>query len=205
TELPMAAIEQLTPLVQRIVVAKGGPYSRFAANAYVVGTGARATLVDTGTGDASSLEAALSQLRASNRVIADVVLTHAHGGHANGLMLLRKHGFEGSAEKVAGNPRGELRFVADGDSFTAADGSTAFKVFHTPGHSEDSICLLLQQEQLLFSGDAISSLPTPSIHTLIENLDQYTSSLKRLTALGPRIILPGHGPVITDGLSYLAE
>ncbi|KAJ3294144.1 Beta-lactamase-like protein 2 [Rhizoclosmatium sp. JEL0117] len=223
----MATLHQLTPRVARLAVPPSGPYSKHASNLYLIGSQSAKThlLIDTGNGHLDT-SPSLKQF-----TINHVILTHAHGGHSNGLLALNidpstplsKFKSKGdSAQNVRDKGKtGDLRFVKNGDVIVLKekDGvDSTLEVIHTPGHSGDSISLWLKEEQCLFSGDAISSTPftpsttttsttTPTIsnpsHQLIENLSDYTTTLKKLSSLGPRIILPGHGDVITNGLEYI--
>jgi ribonuclease/clavin/mitogillin len=62
------------------------------------------------------------------------------------------------------------------------------EIIHTPGHSEDSISLILD-EGMAFTGD----LPGPSWGE--DSMHQVEASWQRIRALGVKTIYPGHGPV----------
>ncbi|KAJ3096179.1 hypothetical protein HK100_005631 [Physocladia obscura] len=213
---------QLTPRVLRIQVPAAGPYSRLPSNLYLVGSeGTRKVLVDTGNGSAFDADV-LRKLDDTDTVL----LTHAHGGHARGLMLLshalnvhkfkdaHSHNNRIKNSNDKGVKQGSLSFILDNSCITVQSKTSnaldsTLRVIHVPGHSADSISLWLEQEQVLISGDAISSHPFSSklhpSHILIENLTDYMSSLKRLAALGPRIIFQGHGDIITNGIDYIQD
>jgi hydroxyacylglutathione hydrolase len=77
-------------------------------------------------------------------------------------------------------------------------GDIRLEVLHTPGHTEGSICLLANDQRLLFSGDTLFrgglgrvDLPGASPQAMVE-------SLSRLGTLEPDLrVLPGHGPEST--------
>ncbi|TDV40638.1 MBL fold metallo-hydrolase [Actinophytocola oryzae] len=81
--------------------------------------------------------------------------------------------------------------LTDGEVLAAA--GLSMEVLHTPGHSEDSICLRL--DGAVLTGDSVLGRGT----TVISDLGAYLTSLRRLTALPEETLaLPGHGPELPD-------
>ena len=84
--------------------------------------------------------------------------------------------------------------VKEGES--VAVGNLVFKVMETPGHTEGSICVVI--ENTIFSGDTLFlgscgrvDFPTGDAKTMMD-------SLKRLKNLeGDYVVYPGHGPSTT--------
>jgi len=92
--------------------------------------------------------------------------------------------------------RVEKRLV-DGDEICL--GNWTLKILHTPGHTAGSICILLPEEGILFSGDTVfadgfgrTDLPTGNPHDLV-------MSLRRLLSEPFSLIFPGHGEISKDG------
>lgn len=108
-----------------------------------------------------------------------------------------------------------MHFLADNQVLQASD--TKLTVFHTPGHTVDSICLLLSDttnktegEDVLFSADTVLGQGT----AVFTDLAAYISSLRRLLSLKAKAsdpqyvftkIYPGHGPVVVDGPSLILQ
>lgn len=70
---------------------------------------------------------------------------------------------------------------------------------HTPGHTKDSVCIHLPEENALFTADSVLGHGT----AVFEDLSTYLSSLRALLSYeyqptGLQRIYPGHGPVL-DG------
>lgn len=70
-------------------------------------------------------------------------------------------------------------------------GDYSFSLLHTPGHTQDSICLYEPNQGWLFSGD--SAYPGP-IYLQFQDSDAqaYQSSIHRLLKFPIKTIMPGH-------------
>lgn len=79
--------------------------------------------------------------------------------------------------------------------FTLRVGNKTLKLFLTPGHSEDGISVLVEDDRVLFAGDAFMPLP----FIVDGDLDQYVQSLQHYTSMGLENIIQGHGDIILRG------
>ena len=88
-----------------------------------------------------------------------------------------------------------------GETFTAGD--REWTVVATPGHARSHICLWSKSDALLISGDHL--LPTITPHIDFERggeedpLGDFLESLEKVEALGPQMVLPGHGRPFLEG------
>jgi len=73
------------------------------------------------------------------------------------------------------------------------------KTMHMPGHSEDHMCFLLEEEHSLFSGDHVLGWGT----TLIIDMKDYMATLRRMLDMQPVRLYPGHGTYIEDAVDIL--
>ncbi|KAJ7603631.1 beta-lactamase-like protein [Mycena polygramma] len=77
--------------------------------------------------------------------------------------------------------------------------SSQLRVLHTPGHTVDSICLHVPQDNALYTADTVLGQGT----AVFEDLAAYIASLHKMLAFaraeGAPTLYPGHGPVVTDG------
>ena len=81
-----------------------------------------------------------------------------------------------------------------------AFGEIRLRVLHTPGHTEGSVCLIAEDDGILFSGDTLFAGAWGRVDLPGGDADAMVASLARLTALEDHIgVLPGHGPATTIG------
>ena len=69
------------------------------------------------------------------------------------------------------------------------------EMIHTPGHTPDSISVLLQEEKILFAGDTVMALPTVAEG----DIAQLRASLEMVGSMPLDSIVQGHGDVILRG------
>jgi len=65
----------------------------------------------------------------------------------------------------------------------------------TPGHSADNIAVLIEEDRILFAGDAFMPLP----YFVDGNIDELTASIKYIGKMGLENIVQGHGDIILRG------
>lgn len=85
---------------------------------------------------------------------------------------------------------------------TFSDGGLTLRVgkknlvmFATPGHSRDAISVLVEEDRVLFAGDAF--LPLPLI--VDGDYDDLVHTLKHFSSLGLENIVQGHGDIVLRG------
>lgn len=65
----------------------------------------------------------------------------------------------------------------------------------TPGHSADGISVLVEEDRVLFAGDAFMPLP----HIVDGDIDVMTEVIKQIGKMGLENIVQGHGDIILRG------
>lgn len=68
-------------------------------------------------------------------------------------------------------------------------------LFPTPGHSRDGISVLVEEDRVLFAGDAFLPLP----YVVDGDLDQLAATIKKIGKMGLENIIQGHGDIILRG------
>jgi glyoxylase-like metal-dependent hydrolase (beta-lactamase superfamily II)/8-oxo-dGTP pyrophosphatase MutT (NUDIX family) len=201
--------------VVRLTAPNPGFMTGPGTNSYLVGDPVSGHIaIDPGPADVQHLE---RLLRAAGGDIRAIVCTHSHPDHSPGAAHLQALCIAAGREKppILGLPsaptsRENSRFtperpLADGERLVlhGQEGAThTLQVVHTPGHAANHLCLLLEEDGLLFSGDHILNGSTTVIDPPDGHMGDYLDSLDKLSRLceahGVEFILPAHGYVLGD-------
>ena len=78
-------------------------------------------------------------------------------------------------------------------------GNLHLRLVHTPGHTAGHLCILLEEERLLFAGDNVLGVGTAAIAPPPHgDMGQYIESLHKMKSLDAKLLAPGHGPMVND-------
>ena len=80
-------------------------------------------------------------------------------------------------------------------TFSLKIGKKHLTLFPAPGHSADGIAVLIEEDRILFSGDAF--MPVPFI--VDGDLDQLIETTKEVAKMSLENIIQGHGDIILRG------
>jgi glyoxylase-like metal-dependent hydrolase (beta-lactamase superfamily II) len=196
----------------RVFVALGQNPNVFTGpgtNTYLVGTGPRRILIDTGSGKSEYLPVLERAIEESGcQEIQELVLTHGHPDHIGGARdIIERLGplrvSKMAWPEVDANYDIELNLIGHGDVIRS-EGAT-LRAVHTPGHAVDHLCFVLEEEGSLFSGDNVLGVGTTVIPANSGSLSDYMQSLRRMLELAPTTIYPAHGPLVSDGEAKIRE
>jgi len=196
----------------RVAVALGqnpGPFTGPGTNSYLIGTGSQRILLDPGQGEErylAVLESALERCGCTG--IQEIVVTHAHHDHMGGVAsVLERFGTLGVSKKPWPGTDEKygvaIRAIDDG-AVIRTEGAT-LRAIHTPGHSPDHLCFMIDEERALVSGDNVLGVGTAVIPLDTGDLLDYMGSLERVLAEAPHRIYPAHGPLVEEGVAKIRE
>lgn len=183
--------------VRAVLAPNAGPMTLDGTNSYVLsGTAGVSVVVDPGPDDSGHL----AELAATGPVL--VLITHHHIDHTEASETF--HRMTGApvraldpAQCVGGEP------LTDGELIEAA--GVRIRVLATPGHTADSVCLLLPDEGAALTGDTILGRGSTVIVGGDGSLSEYLQSLETLRELGDLTVLPGHGPQLPSLATVCTE
>ncbi|KAG0647154.1 Beta-lactamase 2 [Hyphodiscus hymeniophilus] len=190
-------IEKLSPKVIRVMGGNPSKFTLQGTNTYIVGTGPKRLLIDTGEGKPSWISAIKRVLKEEDISISETILTHWHHDHTGGQQHLQELSPETKFYK--NTPSDDQLDIEDGQTFKV-EGAT-LRTVYSPGHAQDHMALILEEENAMFTGDNVLGHGT----AVFEDLSTYLSSLEKMRAVFKGRAYPGHGPVIEDGPSKILE
>ncbi|KAJ3222952.1 hypothetical protein HK099_001708 [Clydaea vesicula] len=198
----MQDVPKFAKLSERVHVILGlnpGKFTLRGTNIYLIGTGPKRILIDTGDGREVFTEHFRQSLKqAGCKSISNILITHRHYDHIRGIPNVLSVLKNAEPEKVEkkpvviwknltsqdSDPEFVFMNINEGQEFES-EGVT-LQAIHTPGHTDDHMAFYLKEENSIFTGDCVFSL-----NKLLEfNLGR---------------IYPGHGPIIEDGRSKITE
>jgi glyoxylase-like metal-dependent hydrolase (beta-lactamase superfamily II) len=139
----------------------------------------------------------LDAVEDAGRTLAAILLTHSHPDHAAGAPMLAK--LSGAPtyafDPAYGRPL-PPRVEVDG---------LVLNILPTPGHSADSVCVVIEAESTALTGDHVLGRGTTVVEHPGGRMGDYLESLESLRALKPLRLLPGHGPVVESADAVLEQ
>ena len=223
------AVEQVSPLIRRIIANNPSKYSYRGTGTYIVGHGDVA-IIDPGPALDEHRDALTAALE-GERVRA-ILITHCHSDHSPLAAWLRE---STGAPTIAFGPHGvvalddddetdddetesepdikmkesiDVAFVPD---VCAVDGSIVasardwtMRAVFTPGHTSNHMCFALDEEGALFTGDHVMGWSTTVVSPPDGDMRAYMNSLRKVIDRNDRILWPTHGNPVTDPQPFLA-
>ncbi len=189
---------ELAPGVRRIVAPNPSMMTGPGTNTYLFGE-REVAVVDPGPRLRIHVDDIVRKAAAPIRWI---LATHTHRDHSPGVRLLA----EKTGAEVLGLPAPEgehqdtsfrpTRVLHEGDSLETEE--FVLEAIHTPGHASNHLCFRHAATNWILTGDHIIDGSTVVINPPDGNMSHYLESLRKVKALRPDALLPGHGDRIDD-------
>ena len=218
-------VEQVSPLIRRVVAENPSKYTYRGTGTYIIGDG-EVAVIDPGPLLDSHREALTAALVGST--VTAILVTHCHADHSPLAAWL--HSVSG-APTYAFGPHGAIGDADDSSDDTAADPEstresvdTAFipdvaladgalvhgagwtvEAVHTPGHTSNHLCFALAEERALFTGDHLMGWSTTVVSPPDGDMRAYCASLRKLqNRVGDQVYYPTHGGPVTQPQPFVA-
>lgn len=173
-------------------------------------------VIDPGFDKETEAEKIIEEINRNKLHVKYIINTHGHPDHTSGnstmkeatgapiliheddAALLGEHAMFAAWGVTTDSPAAD-QLLHDGDIIQT--GEISLKVLHTPGHSPGSMCLLSEDDDVIFTGDTLfagsigrTDLPASSTEAMARSLKN------KLMPLPDRLkIYSGHGPTSTMG------
>ena len=206
-------VEQVSPLIRRVVAANPSPFTLNGTGSYLIGHG-KVCLIDPGPQIAAHIEALLRAIRGEQ--LTHILITHTHLDHSPAAAAVKQmtdattysYGPHGSRHDIESNAEEGVDFdfvpeVLLSDKDVIHGGDWTLEAIHTPGHTSNHLCFVLHEESALFSGDHVMGWSTTVVSPPDGHMGSYIESLEKLMGRNDEIYWPTHGAFIRQPQKYV--
>jgi len=202
-----AKLEEVHPLVRRLLAPNPSPFTFTGTQTYVVGRG-EVAVIDPGPEMDEHVEALAAALAGER--IAAILCTHTHRDHSPASRPLKRvtgAPIIGCAPLALDDdgPRSDAAFdelyepdrvLADGERVEGP--GWTLEAVATPGHTSNHLCLALREAGILFTGDHVMGWSTTVVAPPDGDMADYMASLDLLLVRDDKAYYPAHGPAVED-------
>jgi glyoxylase-like metal-dependent hydrolase (beta-lactamase superfamily II) len=207
-------VDQVSPLIRRVVANNPGPFTFTGTGVYIIGRG-EVAVIDPGPDLPEHLEALTAAL--ADETVTAILTTHTHSDHSplarplaerTGAVVYGRAA--PGAEDAAAVKMEEAHDAAFRPDVPVADGQViagpgwTLEAITTPGHASNHVCYALREENALFSGDHVMGWSTTVISPPDGDMGAYYQSLDKVAARGFATLWPTHGPPVTEVAPFLS-
>lgn len=206
----LADWEQVAPGIARVAVRTPTLPPATHTNTYVAGT-ERWTVFDPASPYDDEQARMWGLLQAGHGHVERIVLTHHHVDHVSGAEALRAQlasvgqhvpiaAHRVTADLVAGDIAVD-ELLGDDDVLACAE--VQLRCVFTPGHAPGHLVFHDDSSGAVIAGDMVAGVGTILIDPMEGDLGDYLASLARMQRLNPTVLLPSHGPALTEARALL--
>jgi glyoxylase-like metal-dependent hydrolase (beta-lactamase superfamily II) len=217
-DVSYGTVVEVAPDVRRVVANNPSKFTYTGTGTHLIGRG-DVIVIDPGPDDRDHVAALLAATEGER--ITHQLITHTHGDHSPAARAL---GEATGAPTVAFGPHppeavttdpdddtpteehADVEFVPDivvghGDLLDLA--GHAIEAVHTPGHISNHLCFALVERGMLFTGDHVMGWSTTIIPPPDGDMTAYLASLELVLARPETVLVPTHGPLITEPRAFV--
>tara|TARA_Y100001960_G_scaffold110543_1_gene118387 strand:+ start:10 stop:1551 length:1542 start_codon:yes stop_codon:yes gene_type:complete len=182
-------------------------------NCFILGErGGERVIVDPAAKDEEGFEELafkIQEIYDDDSSIIATIFTHRHPDHIGDLQriseIYQAPIWASSETLEAMTPSDSDRVLKEGDSFIldGPSGGISWDIIESPGHCPGQICLV--GESGIVSADNCTLVGTILVPSGEGDMGAYISGLERIRDLRPKVLFPGHGPLIANPKRVLTE
>ena len=204
-EFEYGVVQQMTPLIRRVIANNPGPFTYVGTGVYIIGHG-EVAVIDPGPEQPEHFEALKKALE--GETVTHVLVSHGHSDHSPLARPLAEWAGCKTYAKNCGVPtaKGELGSADDlgfmpdvkvGDGDVISGPGWTLDVIETPGHTCNHLCFGLREENTCLSGDHIMGWSTTVVAPPDGDMGDYMRSLEKVRVMNFDALYPTHGnPVV---------
>ena len=176
------------------------------SNCFILGErGGERVIVDPAANDEEGLEELslkVQEIYDDGSSITATILTHRHPDHIGDLgqisEIYQAPIWASSETLEAISPCDSDQVLSEGDSFVldGPSGGIRWDVIESPGHCPGQICLV--GDSGVVSADNCTLVGTILVPSGEGDMGAYISGLERIRDLEPKVLFPGHGPLVAN-------
>lgn len=154
------------------------------------------TLVDVGTDGSIISEIDKISTGVGKRRVDQIIITHEHFDHVGGLKVIKER-YNDPVTYAFNKIKGVDELLHHGMNLRIGDQDA--EILHTPGHSQDSICIFFPKTKVLFSGDTILFVKSPGG----SYSKDYLEMIEKFRRMDLKAIYSGHDNPVTENINDL--
>ena len=200
-EFEYGVVQQMTPLIRRVIANNPGPFTYVGTGVYIIGHG-EVAVFDPGPEQPEHFEALKKALE--GETVTHVLVSHGHSDHSPLAQPLAEWAGCKTYAKNCGVPtaKGELGSADDlgfmpdvkvGDGDVISGPGWTLDVIETPGHTCNHLCFGLREENTCLSGDHIMGWSTTVVAPPDGDMGDYMRSLEKIRSMKFDALYPTHG------------
>ncbi|OUS44751.1 beta-lactamase-like protein [Ostreococcus tauri] len=185
-EFEYGIVEQVSPLIRRVIANNPGPFTYVGTGVYIIGHG-EVAVIDPGPEDAEHFEAlkrALEGRRSPTFWSLMAIPT---------IPPWRRLWRSGRGELGSADDLGFMPDVKVGDGDVISGPGWTLDVIETPGHTCNHLCFGLREENACLSGDHIMGWSTTVVAPPDGDMGDYMRSLDKIQSRKFDTLWPTHG------------
>ena len=210
-------VDQVAPLVRRVLTDNPGPFTFTGTLSYIVGRG-KVAIVDPGPNDPRHIAALLDAVR--GETVTHIFVTHTHRDHSPAVPAIKAatgatvyaEGPHRAARPLHIGEHNPLDSSGDHDfrpdvalrdgEIVVGEGWT-LEAVATPGHTANHMAYAFKENNSLFAGDHVMAWATSIVAPPDGAMSDYMASLYKLARRSETTYYPGHGPAIKDAPRFV--